>query len=168
MILEIAEIEKLSKEKQKENVQFIIFLKEQDPEWVDKLVHDLNNHYTSAMDCTLCGNCCTRLRPVVSENDIDKLLKVKNTSRTEFKEEFVEIDQEGDMLLKHLPCIFYKDKKCTIYSSRPEECEAYPNLHKSEITERINGILENYAICPIVFNVVEELKRKMGFNKSSK
>jgi Fe-S-cluster containining protein len=70
---------------------------------------------------------------------------------------------EGDMLLKHVPCKFYKDKKCMIYPSRPEICASYPNLHKTEVSERIVGIMNNYAICPIVFNVIEELKVRVGF-----
>lgn len=163
MILEIAEIKRLSQQKLEENKQFISFAKTQDPERLDRLVHDLDKQISSVVDCTLCGNCCTKLRPVLSENDIDKLLKVKRMSRMEFKEQYIETDLEGDMLLKHLPCIFYKDRQCTIYSLRPEECASYPNLHKPEITERIAGIMDSYAICPIVFNVIEELKGRLGF-----
>ena len=143
--------------------EWIKELLKEDPDLIDKLVHDLNKHFISVIDCTLCGNCCTRLRPVVSENDIDKLLKVKQATRSDFKMKYIETDQDGDMLLKSLPCAFHKDKKCTIYSSRPEECEAYPNLHKSEITERISGIIDNCPICPIVYNLIEKLKREVGF-----
>ncbi len=163
MILDLETIKKLSEEKRSENLLFIAFLKKQNSAKIDKLMHELNNHYIFHIDCTQCGNCCMHLRPILAERDIDILIKKLRTTRVKFKKTYVITDEEGDMLFKHLPCKFLLDKKCKLYESRPEDCRSYPHLHKSFLTHRLYGIFENYAICPIVFNVLEDLKTKLQF-----
>lgn len=164
MLTDIAEIERLSRERRKENLRFITFLKRQNALYIDHLVNELDSYISSQIDCTRCGNCCTKLRPILSESDIDKMIRTKNMTRSKFKKEYVEMDDEGDMLFKYIPCIFQKNNKCTIYRARPEDCQSYPNLHKLDFVERIHGILENYSICPIVFHVIEALKERLEFN----
>lgn len=165
MVLDLKEIRRLSEERKKENLRFISFLKGQNPAKTDKLVHELNTYYTSKIDCTRCGNCCVHLRPVLAEIDIDNLIKKLTISRSKFKKKYVKIDEEGDMLFKKLPCVFLKEKKCSLYDFRPEDCQSYPHLHKNEFTGRLYGVFENYAICPIVFNVIEELKDRLSFQR---
>lgn len=163
MITDIAKIEKLGQKRKNENLRFITFLKEQNARYIDHLVHELNSYFISEIDCLSCGNCCTKLRPILAESDIDRLMKAKELSRTKFKKEYVELDEEGDMLFKNLPCSFLKNKKCMLYRSRPEDCQSYPNLHKIDFVDRVYGVLENYSICPIVFNVIEALKDRLKF-----
>jgi Fe-S-cluster containining protein len=70
-------------------------------------------------------------------------------------------DQFGDTNILYLnskPCQFLKDKKCSIYKLRPEECNSYPYLHKDNFISRLLGVIENYEICPIVYNVYELLE----------
>ena len=133
------------------------------PAKIDRIVHELNDYFSERIDCRQCGHCCTKLRPILAESDIDLLMKATFLSRKDFKELYVETDDEGDMLLRHLPCAFLNSKECTLYEHRPEDCRSYPHLNKKEITYRLFGILENYAICPIVFNVIEELKERLHF-----
>ena len=163
MLLNQDEIHRLAGEKEKENLRFRSFLKNSDAKKIDWLVHELYERIAGEIDCTLCGYCCTRLRPVVMESDIDLLVKLLGMSRKNFRKKYTITDEEGDMLFRHLPCKFLKGKKCTIYDSRPHDCRSYPHLHKAEITGRLYGILENYSICPIVFNVIEALKTELNF-----
>ena len=164
MILDIAEIKKLALEREKENLRFRNFLKEHKKKYIDRLVHELNDYYTAEIDCTLCGNCCTCLRPILAESDIDRLIKYLSVTRANFKKKYVQVDRDGDMLLKQLPCAFFKNNKCRVYDYRPEDCQSYPHLYKKDFSSRLFGILENYAICPIVFNVIEELKLRLNFS----
>lgn len=163
MILDISEIEQLAVERKAENLRFINFLKDKESRYIDHLILELNQYFSREIDCTRCGNCCTKLRPILAESDIDQLIRVKRMSRTKFKKDFVEMDNDGDMLFKNLPCSFLKNRKCTIYQQRPEDCRTYPNLNKIGFIDRIYGILENYSICPIVFNVIEALKERLDF-----
>jgi Fe-S-cluster containining protein len=163
MILDLQQIERLSRINEKQNLRFRSYLKAQYSVKIDRLVHELYAYFAKTIDCTKCGNCCTKLRPVMMESDIDVLTRLLGLSRENFRKKYIMIDNEGDMLFKHLPCRFLEDKKCSIYDSRPNDCHSYPHLYKTEITSRLYGILENYAICPIVFNVVEEMKERMKF-----
>jgi uncharacterized protein len=163
MILDLHEIERLSRQREKHNLRFRSYLKGQSTARIDRLVHELYNRISREIDCTECGNCCTKLRPVMHEIDIDVLIKLLKISRQEFRRKYITIDTDGDMLFKHLPCKFLIGKQCSIYESRPTDCRSYPHLHKTEFISRLYGVLENYAICPIVFNVVEELKERLNF-----
>jgi len=40
----------------------------------------------------------------------------------------------------------------------------YPYLHEPEFTSRTWGMIERTFTCPIVFQVMEELKRKLNFH----
>ncbi|MBN1950737.1 MAG: YkgJ family cysteine cluster protein [Bacteroidales bacterium] len=168
MIIDITEIEKLARKRRSENLRFIAFLKEKNKRYIDHLVMELNKYFSAEISCTACGHCCTKLRPILAESDIDQLVKVTKMTRSKFKKEYIEMDEEGDMLFKNLPCSFLKNNKCTIYHYRPEDCQEYPNLHKIDFVERIFGIMENYSICPIVFNVIEALKDRLDFKSGSK
>jgi len=163
MFLDHQEIHQLSHRREEENLRFRSFLKGQNSARIDRMVHQLYSSVSKEIDCTQCGYCCTQLRPVIMEIDIDLLTKTLKLSREKFKKKFIILDDEGDMLLKHLPCKFLKNQKCTVYESRPRDCQSYPHLHKSDITSRLYVILENYGICPIVFNVIEELKIRLNF-----
>jgi uncharacterized protein len=164
MLLDLQEIERLSHVREKENLRFRSYLKSQPEAKINRMVHELNAIYSREIDCTQCGNCCTKLRPVMMEIDIDILTKTLKLTREKFRKQYIMIDNDGDMLFKHLPCKFLTGKKCSLYTSRPHDCQSYPHLNKSEITSRLYGILENYSICPIVFNVIEELKVQLNFH----
>jgi len=163
MVPDLNEIKLIGDKKKKENLRFISFLKEQDSKRIDSLVHELNTFYSANIDCTTCSNCCNHLRPILAESDIDILIKSLNISREKFKRLYVITDEEGDMLFKKIPCVFLSERKCSLYNSRPEDCRSYPHLHKNDFTSRLYGIFENYAICPIVFHVIEELKIRTDF-----
>ena len=160
--LDLATIEHLSEEREGENIDFRAYLKGQDSEKIDRIVHRLNRTVSDQVDCTKCGNCCARLSPSIESDDIIRIAARLEMKAEEVKEKYVEKD-EWDHYFKHLPCSFLKDKKCTIYEDRPDDCRSFPHLHKSGFTSRLFGVLQNYAICPIVFNVVERLKREVGY-----
>jgi hypothetical protein len=81
-----------------------------------------------------------------------------------FVEHYMEFDNnEKKFKFKEIPCSFLKDNKCTLYECRQSDCRSFPHLHKKGFTTRLIDILQNYSICPIVFNVYEQLKIEMRF-----
>ncbi|MBW1737720.1 MAG: hypothetical protein JRJ69_09220 [Deltaproteobacteria bacterium] len=50
---------------------------------------------------------------------------------------------------------------CSHYELRPEACRSFPHLHKEEFVSRLMGVIQNYAVCPIIFNVYERLKNEL-------
>lgn len=157
--LDLDKIKKLGKLRERENVEFRVFLKQKDSGKVDKIVHRLNREISDQIDCTKCGNCCAKICPSITGNDINRLSKRLNIPAEEVQKQYTEFDEEeGELFFKDIPCSFLKDKKCTIYDDRPEDCRSFPHIHKEHFTSRLWGMIGFYSICPIVFNVMERLK----------
>jgi len=162
---DLNKIQELAKKKEKENWRFRTFLKGFCPlssEEIDRVVHRVNREVSSLIDCTKCGNCCRKIRVVLNHSDIKRFAKGLNISVTQFKEQYlVESDEKGKFWFKTEPCPFLINNKCSQYPLRPASCRSYPHLHKKGFVFRLINVIENYAICPIVFNVYERLKSKL-------
>ena len=166
--LNIERIKQISKARKAENYEFRAFLKGLDSVKVDKIVHKLNNEIVSRIDCRECGNCCRLLRPYLTVTEIEVLSQIDNISKKEYIQKYVKKDDiEETKYLKVTPCRYLNDKSCTIYESRPFDCESYPHTHKKDFTSRTWGMIANYEICPIVFNLFELLKQKLNFKAKS-
>lgn len=162
--LDINKIASMAVRKTDQNYRFRSFLKQQDEDKTDKMVQRLHARIASRIDCTLCGNCCEKLSPQVTDSEIQLLAGKENLSPADFESRFIEYDKLADgKFLKDIPCRYLRDKKCTVYADRPENCQSYPHTQKPDFASRTLGVIANYAICPIVFNVYEGLKEEMGF-----
>jgi Fe-S-cluster containining protein len=163
--LNLETIKLMGRKKEKENLKFRSYLKSQKTDKVDPIAHRISKEVTAAIDCTTCGNCCRTLRPSVSTEELVKLTKLEKMPIEDYISDFTErIDDTPPILfLKAMPCRYLENKKCRIYANRPEDCRTYPNLDKEGFNKRTLNILNNYEICPIVYNVVERLKKE--FNK---
>ena len=159
-------IKKNAKIIEDENFEFRSFLKGQDSGKIDLIVQNLYEKVLENIDCTECGNCCIELETSFQIQEIDRLTKSLNIDKEEFINRSTKTDQYGDpniLYLNSKPCQFLKDHKCAIYELRPEECNSYPYLHKDNFISRLLGVIENYEICPIVYNVYELLKLNLNF-----
>lgn len=162
--LNIEKIAIIGEQKEEENFDFRVFLKGLDFEQVDKIVHRIDKEVRIQIDCEKCGNCCKLLRPCVTDSEIDRLSQIDNLTQHDFVNRFVEIDNlEGIKYLKDTPCKYLDDKSCSIYTNRPEDCKSYPHTQKEKFITRTFGMIENYGICPIVFNLFEQLKQELDY-----
>lgn len=164
--LDLNIIKRNAKIREDENFEFRSFLKWQDAEKIDSIVHELYTKVLEHIDCTECGNCCIELETSFLIEEIDRLTKSLNLDKDKFIKESTKPDQFGNkkvLFLNSMPCQFLKDKKCTIYELRPEECNSYPYLHKDDFISRLLGVIDNYEVCPIVYNVYELLKLKLNY-----
>ena len=161
METDLIKIKKFSQEREDENWYFRTFLKGYAIKNLDSVVHKLFKQVSEAIDCTACGNCCKEIQPGLKKKDINKLSKSLNILPDQFVTKYVDKDEDGDNILNQLPCPFLKNNKCTQYESRPVDCASYPHLHKKDFVFRLIGVVNNYSICPIVFNVYEALKNRL-------
>lgn len=162
--LNIEKISLLGIQKRDENFRFRSFLKTQSSSKIDKIVHRLNDEISAEIDCQTCGNCCKELKPGVNKVEIKRLAAIDNVSPDEFVSNYVDEDDFADEpFLKDSPCKYLKEKSCSIYESRPKDCKSFPHTHKKDFSERTIFMIENYGICPIVFNIFERLKHEMHF-----
>ena len=157
-------IKKLSKQKWDENWGFRSFLKGYDISLkkLDSIVHRLHEQVSAQIDCTQCANCCKEVRPILSRTDIRNFSTGLGISPAEFQKMYLTKDDESqDVIFNKIPCPFLKDNLCSNYDYRPRDCRSFPHLHKKDFVFRLYGVIDNYSICPIVFNVFELLKDEL-------
>jgi Fe-S-cluster containining protein len=95
---------------------------------------------------------------------MERLAKGLGISIAQLKENFlVEYDTPEKYRFSTMPCPFLKDNLCSQYEYRPDDCMSYPHVHKKDFTSRLMGIVWNCSVCPIVYNVYEELKREIWY-----
>jgi len=145
------------------NYNFRSFLKFNDFENIDEIVHKIENKIRNQIDCTTCGNCCIQKSPKLLKTDISRISKFIGLSENEFIENYIDSSEKVDIIFANRPCKFLNNCKCTIYDIRPKDCISYPHTQKKGFTSRLLGVIENYSICPIVFNLVEQLKIEYKF-----
>jgi uncharacterized protein len=162
--LNIKIINLLSEKRKSENYRFRSFLKMQDTKKVDEIVQRLNNEIVWQIDCTNCANCCKILGISVTDDEIERLAKTDNLPVEIFIDNFIKQgDFANEKFLKDKSCKYLEKNKCTIYKNRPEDCKSYPHVNKKNFTTRTFAMLDNYGVCPIVFNVMERLKIELRF-----
>ncbi len=156
-------VEKEARMKENETRDFLLNLKkEYRSHQIDSVVHQLNSEVSAAIDCLACANCCNKLNPAFTDKEIENIALDKKISARQFIENYLDYNEtENYGVMKFRPCKFLADKKCTIYSIRPESCREYPHLSRPNFIYRNRSTMHNYKMCPIVFNVVEKLKRKL-------
>ena len=164
LLTDLKKIKRIAAEKETENDRFRIFLKQLDGEQIDTIVHKLNAGISAQIDCTQCGNCCKSLMINVTGEDVKALATHLQISQADVKEKYIEESGQGEMIINTIPCHFLRGTTCSIYEHRFTDCREFPHLHKPHFTGRLFGTLMNYAMCPIIFNVVEKLKEKLDFN----
>ena len=162
--VDLQKIKKLGYKNEKENWDFSVFLKGScfDDEF-DNIVFTIYQEVVVEIDCKICASCCKELDVLVSEKDVEDISQVLGMSVEDFIQRYAVknyiIGEYYDgFILKQKPCVFLKGDRCEYYDFRPNICKVYPSLDRSDVLCRLNGMMMDYSVCPIVFNVYEKLK----------
>jgi len=164
----------LAQAKEEENWKFRQFLKlrcELDPDELDQKVFDLTQRVWAGIDCTTCANCCKQVRPTLSEGEVDRLARRLGLPREQLIASCLEKTEKGEdnpWTTRSTPCPFLKDNRCSVYEDRPADCSGYPYLYQPDFAFRMLAMIDRTGTCPIVYEVMEELKRSLGFRIRSK
>ena len=163
-------IKELAEKRADENWDFRSFLKgyHMDMEELDSIVHGFYEQVIQEVDCKECGNCCRVISPTMEEGDIERMAKGLEISPSEFENKYLKENDKkfsNDLIFNSLPCPFLEGNICKCYDYRSEDCRSFPHLHKDEFVFRLMDVVQNYEICPIVFNVYEMLKRRFSWPK---
>ena len=166
--MDLKRIKKLAAALDDENWEFRTFLKglDLDSAELDAIVHRINDEVSAQIDCTQCANCCKVVSPVLDEADIARFAAGLDRPVPEFTEIYLVLDEDepGKHMFNRQPCPFLKNDQCSNYEHRPHDCTSFPHLHLAGFRSRLYGVLENYEICPIVFNVYERLKVEVWYD----
>jgi Fe-S-cluster containining protein len=149
--------------RESENFRFRDFLRANDPEKIDAIVHRLNDTITPAIDCTACGNCCRSLMIHTTTEEHARLAAAAQIPLATWEARHIETSLQGATILNAIPCAFLKGSLCSVYEDRFQECREFPHLHRDNFNDRLFSTLMYYGTCPIIYNVVEELKVETGF-----
>lgn len=164
MKFDLNEIKEIALAKENENDLFRQYLSNCGEAAVDERVHALNEKITSQIDCTKCGNCCRSLMINVDKEDASRLSDHLQLSEAVFLEKYVEVSASGSLaIMNTIPCHFLEDNKCQVYTARPKECREFPGLHQAGFVKRSFTYFMHYGRCPIIFHVIEELKKELKF-----
>jgi hypothetical protein len=165
IITDCQEIAALAVAREVENMTFRTYLKQLPltSETLDGLVQELTGRVTAQIDCTQCANCCRCIHPLLDAADVVECTAGLQMPVEKFEEVYLEPwgDEVGKYAFRELPCPFLKQQHCINYEHRPANCRAYPYLDKRGFVFRLWGVIDNYGICPIVFNVYEQLKAEL-------
>lgn len=146
------------------NELFKSLLLQQRPDEIDELVLQLNAEISPQIDCTQCGNCCRSLMINVETGDAERLAVHLQINVEDFERKYIERSSSGSLsVMNTIPCHFLAGNKCSVYAARPNECREFPGLHRPGFTARLFATFMHYGRCPIIYNVIEQLKLKMDF-----
>lgn len=136
---------------------------------LDALVVETTDAVWKQIDCTACANCCRTLQIVVDNKDIRRLAARLGMTLAQFSRRYVQVDTDKTKYFASPPCPFLgPDNRCTVYEDRPQACRDFPFLHSEGFRRRTLVMIQNSATCPIVFNVWQELKRRLWQRKRRK
>ena len=159
----VADWQENAKKHDEKNYWFLRSLKQRSFKKVDRIALELHQEAFSIVDCTKCANCCRTLRPVFSDEDITRIAGHLGMGRDEFIAAYLEPTEEGHHRPSTMPCPFLgDDNKCTIYDVRPEKCRGYPFTDKPDFPFMSIAHANNAVVCPAVFYLVEQMKRRFG------
>lgn len=146
--------------KKTETSRFFKKLKKMKSAELDSLFLERHEKFSLEVDCLLCANCCRGTGPLLKDRDITRLARSLGMKTSKFSDTYLKIDEEGDRIFKDLPCPFLaEDNYCTVYEDRPNACRDYPHTDRNKIAKYLGPTLRNYCICPIVYLVIEDLKK---------
>lgn len=127
-----------------------------------QLIPDLHEQAFEKINCLDCAACCKNYSPRFKTTDIRRLSKLLGMKESQFIEQYLRLDQEGDYVTKSSPCPFLgSDNACTVYESRPSDCARFPYTDEDVLFKRIPLTLKNSSFCPAVFFVLENLYLKL-------
>jgi len=147
--------EKRSEEHQKQYKQY---LQRADKNKVYKQLPDLHEEAVSKVNCLECANCCRNYSPRFKTPDIKRISRHLKMRESEFIENYLKLDNDGDYVARTAPCPFLgEDNYCNIYEERPSDCRRFPYTDEDVLMKRPQLTLKNVSFCPIVYYVMEAL-----------
>lgn len=164
IIREIPLIQRYARHNEAEDFKFRAFVKGRLPlsnAQLDAVVRETTDEVWKQIDCLACGNCCRTLQIVVDDKDIRRLAARLNVSPQQFARRYVQVAEDRTKHLISSPCAFLQpDNRCAVYEDRPQACRDFPYLRDANFRSRSLMMLDNTAVCPIVFNVWQRLKQR--------
>ena len=159
---QLQSLPKKVQENKKAHRNFFIKLRKKTPKNLDAIMEKLHEDEFKKSDCLQCANCCKTTSPIFTKKDIERISKSFRIKTRQFIDTYLNVDDDQDYVLKSSPCTFLADDNtCNIYEVRPKACQEYPHTNRKSFEKISDLTLQNVAICPATFNIVEALRAKL-------
>jgi Fe-S-cluster containining protein len=151
--LQLIEKAKLERERIRKQFAKLKKLKAKD---VDVTFHSGHDDFFQKNNCLTCANCCKTTSPIFRDVDIRRISKQLKLKEVNFIKQYLKLDEDGDYVLQHSPCVFLEpsDNTCTIYEFRPLACSEYPHTNRKNMIQILNLTARNSEVCPAVASIV--------------
>ncbi len=128
------------------------------PKGINKIVDEVNAEVWKEIDCLSCANCCTKMSPTFTAEDVKRIAAHFKVTPKQFREKWLYKDDVGDWNNVNQPCQFLnlKDNKCSIYEIRPVDCAGFPHLNKKKVVNYIHIHQQNIEYCPATYRMTEK------------
>ena len=154
-------VKALAQQNQEETTVFFNKLKRKKPKQLDDITHRLHDKVSDQFDCLSCGNCCKTISPMITDKDIVRIAHRQKMKEVDFINRYLHIDEDKFYVFNDTPCPFLMaDNFCMIYEYRPKACREYPHTDRRRFYQLLDLTMKNRELCPIVFEVVERLKKE--------
>ncbi|MCL2083255.1 MAG: YkgJ family cysteine cluster protein [Oscillospiraceae bacterium] len=147
-----------------ENYKLRSFLKNRaDEKELDRQFLELHNELFENYDCSNCRNCCKEYAAILKETETEAIAAFLQMSKEDFITQYANNGCDR-YELKDTPCCFLTDENiCQIEDCKPQNCKDYPYTNKPGRLWSLLGVMGSVSVCPVVFEIVERLKRLYGF-----
>ena len=154
-------VKELAKRNQEETNTFFTKLKRKKPKNLDTVTHRIHEAVCAKFDCLKCANCCSSISPMITDKDIERMARYLKMKQVDFINRYLHIDEDQCFVFNDTPCPFLmNDNYCMVYDQRPKACAEYPHTDRRRFYQVLDLTMKNREICPIVYEVVEKLKRE--------
>lgn len=144
-----------NKEDQK---KFKRLLETADKNSVLKILPRLHDEAFAKINCLTCAACCKNYSPRFKTPDVKRISKHLGMKESEFIDTYLDVDEEGDFVVKSTPCPFLgADNFCSIYEVKPSDCVRFPYTDEDVLIKKQKLTLKNASFCPIVYYVLDKL-----------
>ncbi len=144
---------------------FLTRIENNPPKELDIIAERIDKEVWKEIDCLSCANCCRKMSPTYSFQDIKRIAAHFNLKIKDFKSKWLYFDKkEEDWMNVSKPCQFLdlKTNMCSIYEIRPADCAGFPHLTKKKMTDYIHVHKQNLEYCPATLKMVERLRETLS------
>ncbi|MBA3976175.1 MAG: hypothetical protein C0504_18365 [Candidatus Solibacter sp.] len=171
MLTDPAEIRRLARQHEAEDLEFRRYVHGRHIS--DHPLRERAAALLQTFDCKSCGNCCRQTRVPVSADGIAAIAAFLGMDAGKVRQLYTERgDDSSETLLRQQDdaCVFLDAGLCMVYAARPEACRQFPAiaLHADLLGNRMPSVCRQAAICPVVFQALEEFKHLTGFHPKAR
>jgi len=144
---------------------FLTRLENNPPKQLDVIVETIDKEVWAETDCLSCANCCRKMSPTYTFQDMKRIAAHFNMKIKDFKAKWLYQDKkDNDWMNVSKPCQFLDldTNMCTIYEIRPADCAGFPHITKKKMPDYMHVHKQNIEYCPATYKMVEKLKETIA------